>query len=155
MSEEPVLNGITVYGLDEHQHRVKRYVANDYPIPDRTYLDGYKLFMSRNNGDGTFGETFVTPVFAGPDEACTETFVVIGPFDNPTERDNCWAYIKTKFFRTLVSIRKHDQGAARGVYQYVPLQDFNHPWTDKELYEKYNLSQQDIDYIEKNVKEML
>ena len=67
---------------------------------------------------------------------------------------NCWSYIKTKFFRALVGVKKNDQGAASGVYQYVPLQDFSKPWTDKELYEKYGLDQKEIDFIENNVESM-
>lgn len=63
-------------------------------------------------------------------------------------------YMKTKLFRFLVKIKKNTQNGARGVYQFVPLQDWSKPWTDEELYKKYKLTQEEIDYIEENIDEM-
>ena len=40
----------------------------------------------------------------------------------------------------------------RSVYQYVPMQDFSKPWTDEELYKKYNLTQEEIDFIESMIR---
>ena len=164
MSTCVIENGLTIYGLDEHQKRTKRYVAYNYPIPKKDFLLGYKLFMSRNQGSGILGEEFSTPIFAKPNECCTETFVVIGLFNTHNESLTCWKYIKTKFFRALVGIKKQDQGASRSVYRYVPLQDFTDKsdidWSksvaeiDQQLYKKYNLSQEEIDFIEKTIKPM-
>ena len=67
---------------------------------------------------------------------------------------NIISYISTKFFRYLVSIKKKTQNGPRGVYQFVPLQDFSKPWTDEELYAKYNLTQEEIDFIESMIKPM-
>ena len=63
-------------------------------------------------------------------------------------------FIKTKFFRTMVLIVKNTQHAVKSVYKHVPLQDFSKPWTDAELYEKYGLSQEEIDFIESTIKPM-
>ena len=63
-------------------------------------------------------------------------------------------YIRTNFFRALVSIRKQDQSASKAVYHYVPLQDFSKPWTDQELYKKYNLTQEEINFIESMIRPM-
>ena len=112
------------------------------------------MFMARNQGSGFFGEKFSKPVFAKPGELCTETFIVIGGFDSEEKMVNCWSYIKTKFFRALVGVKKNDQGAAQSVYQYVPMQDFSKPWTDNELYAKYGLTEDEIDFIENNVEAM-
>ena len=62
--------------------------------------------------------------------------------------------MKTKFFRFLVMLKKNTQNGTRGVYQFVPLQDFSKPWTDEELYKKYNLSKEEIDFIESMIKPM-
>ena len=62
--------------------------------------------------------------------------------------------MKTKFFRALVGVKKIDQGASQSVYKYVPIQDFSKEWTDEELYKKYNLSKEEIDFIENNVQPM-
>ena len=34
------------------------------------------------------------------------------------------------------------------------MQDFSKSWTDEELYAKYNLSQEEIDFIESMIKPM-
>lgn len=154
ISEHPFDNGLSIIGLDEKLKRTVRYVKKDYPLPRKDYVAGYKMFMARNQGSGLFGEVFSTPVFAKPNECCTETFIVIGPFKTENEMNNCYSYIKTKFFRAMVGIKKNDQGAAQGIYEYVPNQDFSKKWTDKELYEKYNLSDEEIEFIETNVKVM-
>lgn len=67
---------------------------------------------------------------------------------------NVISYIKTKFFRFLVLQKKNAQDAMRGVYQFVPLQDFSHPWTDEMLYKKYGLEQKEIDFIESMIRPM-
>ena len=86
--------------------------------------------------------------------ACTETFIEFGPFETQDELNNFYSYFKTKFFRAMVGIRKQDQGASRAVYHYVPLQDFSKPWTDAELYKKYKLTKEEIDFIESVIKKM-
>ena len=68
------------------------------------------------------------------------------------ECENVISYIKTRFFRYLVLIKKRTQVNARDVFQFVPLQDWSKPWTDAELYKKYNLSKEEIDYIESMIK---
>ena len=78
----------------------------------------------------------------------------MGPFDTAAEAENFLSYLRTKFFRCLVSIVKQTQHAARVVYKYVPMQDFSKPWTDEELYKKYNLSEEEIKFIEENIAPM-
>lgn len=153
LSEKHIPGGFSIFGLDGAKRAI-RYIPSNYPIPKRDFIEEYKMFIPRNIGSGVFGEKFPEPIFAKPNELCTETFVVIGGFASEKDMMNCWSYIKTKFFRALVGVKKNDQGAASGVYQYVPMQDFSKPWTDKELYEKYDLSQEEIDFIENNVESM-
>ena len=62
--------------------------------------------------------------------------------------------MKTKFFRFFVLFKKNTQNAAKGVYEFVPMQDFSKPWTDEELYAKYNLTQEEIDFIESMIRPM-
>lgn len=99
-----------------------------------------------------------------PGELCTETFLQIGPFDSEEEASNMISYIKTKFFRLLVGIQKQTQHTTSKAYRFVPIQDFspssNINWNvktsdlDKQLYKKYNLSNNDINFIESVIKEM-
>ena len=162
--EEMNNNDVTIYGLDQHQHRVKRYVNMDYPFPQKEGIDKYKIFIPRNYGTGKLDDIFYRTILAEPYTACTETFIQICPFTNKIERDNCNRYMCTKFFRVIVGVRKQDQGAGRDVYKFVPLQDFTSnsdiDWSksieeiDAQLYEKYGLEKDEIEFIERMIKPM-
>lgn len=154
MSEKPIEDGVTVHGLGKNLRRVEYYTDKNYPFPKKKYLPKYKMFVSRNQGSGLLGEAIATPIFAGPNEACTETYVVVGLFNTKQEMENCWSYMKTKFFRAMLGVKKNDQGAASGVYQYIPIQDFSKPWDDEKLYKKYNLSEEETKFIEENITPM-
>ena len=94
--------------------------------------------------------------YGEPGSVCSQTFLVIGykHHFNKNECLNILSYIKTRFFRYLVSIKKKTQNGPRGVYQFVPIQDFSKPWTDKELYTKYKLTNEEINFIESIIKPM-
>lgn len=154
ISKEKINGGLIIHGLDERLKRVIRYIPLDYPLPKKDLLPGYKLFVARNQGSGVFGEILSDSILGGPNELCTETYVVFGPFKTEKEAKNCWEYVKTKFFRAILGIRKLDQNASQSVYGYIPLLDFNKNWTDKELFELFNLSKEERAFIENNVKEM-
>lgn len=153
MSMSPIVGGYRLIGLDGSK-RTYRYLPKNYPIPKRELLNDYKVFITRNWGTGELSDIPSSPVLASPGDLCTETFLQIGPFNNQSEQKNALSYIQTKFFRAMIAIRKQDQGASRAVYHYVPLQDFSKPWTDAELYAKYNLTQEEIDFIESMIKPM-
>ena len=164
VSDDKINDGYIIYGLNEKLKRCCKYIPKDYPLPKKDNVDKFKLFMSRNQGEGGLGEVFSQPIFAKPNDVCTETFVYIGRFDTELEMKNCWSYIRTKFFRTLVGMKKNDQSCGASVYQFVPLQDFTAnsdidwsfpiPQIDRQLYKKYGLSADEIDFIEKMVKPM-
>ena len=147
------IGDLRILGL-EGSKRVYRYIPQDYPLPKRDLLNSYKIFIPRNVGIGEFGDFTPTTVIASPKDLCTETFIQVGPFKSITEANNADDYIHTKFFRALVSIRKQDQGASKAVYHFVPLQDFSKSWTDEELYAKYGLNQEEIDFIESMIRPM-
>lgn len=152
ISDTPILGGYSIIGLNEKMQRVVKYISKTYPLPKKDMLNDYKIFVTRNYGNGTLGELPASPIFAKPGEVCTETFIQIGPFKSDNELKNCYSYFRTKFFRLLVGIKKRDQGAGKNVYQYVPLQDFSKSWTDEELFEKYKLTNDEIDYINEVIK---
>ncbi len=153
ISDIPIKGGYRVIGLVALK-RVTKYIPKDYPIPRIGNLYGYKIFISKAYGTGEFGESPAMPIIAFPKELCTETFLEIGSYNTKTEAENTLSYLKTKFFRCLVSIRKQTQNSSSKDYHYVPMQDFSKPWTDEELYKKYNLSQEEIDFIESMIKPM-
>ena len=120
------------------------------------WVNKHKIFMSKayNAGDNYPHQILNKPIIANKNTACTETYIVIGTFDNEQIAKNVASYIETKFFRFLVFLRKISQDATSKVYQFVPIQDFSKSYTDAELYKKYNLSQDEIAFIESMIKPM-
>lgn len=119
----------------------------------------HKVYIPAAGGSGTDEIILGKPFYGEPNSVCSQTYLVIGynPEKHNFSKEQCEniiSYIKTKFFRYLVSIKKKTQNGPRGVYQFVPLQDFSTPWIDEKLYKKYNLSQEEIDFIESSIKPM-
>ena len=95
---------------------------------------------------------------------CTDTFLQVGQFDNATEAENLLKYIKSKYFRAMVGIRKTAVFNYKECFEFVPIQDFTPnsdiDWSksiheiDLQLYKKYNLDEDEIEFIETHVKEM-
>ena len=94
------------------------------------------------------------PFVGEPNTICTETYLVVGDFDDRQTAENVVSYMKTCFFRFLVLLIKNTQDAPQRVYNLVPMQDFSKPWTDEELYKKYKLTKKEIAFIEKMVRPM-
>ncbi len=143
--------------------RIHKFVRREY-VNKVVNLDCYKIFLPKANGSGQYGEVFSQPVIACPGVGSTETFISIGKFDSMSEADNCLKYIRTKFLRAMIGILKTTQDITPDKWAYVPLQNFTFnsdiDWTqsiqeiDQQLYKKYYLSQEEIDFIETHVKEM-
>lgn len=119
------------------------------------WIDRWKVLMTRVQGTSAAVETkFLSkPIVAGPGTACTETYLVAGHFDTEAEAANYALYLRTRFVRFLVSLRKSTQDAARGVYAFVPDLPLDRGWTDAALYERYGLTADEIAFIESQVAE--
>jgi Eco57I restriction-modification methylase len=121
------------------------------------WIDMWKVLMSRVQGTSSAVETqfLGRPVVAGPATACTETYIVAGRFATEDEAQRYAAYLRTRFVRFLVSLRKSTQDAARGVYSFVPDLPMDRVWTDDMLAERYGLASDEIVFVESQVKELL
>ena len=132
------------------------YVSlGEIPI-NHEWIKKYKVFISRAYGErGEFPYLVIGKPFIGkPNSCCTETYLSIGPFEDATSAENVVSYMQTRFFRFLVLLTKNTQDAPARVYQFVPLQDFSHPWTDEMLYNKYGLTDEEIAFIESMIRPM-
>lgn len=89
-----------------------------------------------------------------PNSVCTETYLIAGAFECEKKAKNLQSYLKTKFVRFLVAQIALSQHITKNSFSFVPLQDFSKPWTDAELYAKYQLNQEEIDFIESMIKPM-
>ena len=88
------------------------------------------------------------PTVGEPGSVATETYIAIGPFASEREAQNAASYLSTRFARFLVLLHKPSQHASKRVYTFVPRQDFSKPWSDEELYAKYGITQDEIEFIE-------
>lgn len=148
----------------ESNVRVYKYIREDY-VNSPLNFRKYKVFLSSANGNGAFGETLTQPIIGVPGVGSTETFISVGAVDSEKEAKSILKYIQSKFLRALLNVLKITQHLTPDVWKYVPIQDFTDQsdinWNtsvaniDKQLYKKYGLSQEEIDFIETHVKEMV
>lgn len=157
---------VQILGRADNQ-RVFKWIRRDYlTTPDN--FDKYKIFIPKSNGSG-FVEVNVTPLIGKPEIGLplvggTQTFISIGKFDSAAEADNCLKYVKTKFARAMLGVLKATQDNPPATWACVPLQDFSNDsdinWNcsvaeiDAQLYKKYNLAQDEINFIEEKVTAM-
>lgn len=144
--------------------RVYRYINKQY-INDTVNLEKYKVFMPAANGAGVLGEILAPSQVGEPFMGATESFISIGSFDTREEAEAALKYVNSKFTRVLFGILKITQHVTPEKWKYVPLQNFTSnsdiDWSksiaeiDKQLYRKYGLTTEEIDFIETYVKEMV
>jgi site-specific DNA-methyltransferase (adenine-specific) len=130
--------------------------VNRSAIPTNAeWIDKWKVLMTRVQGTSAAIETkFLSkPIIAEPGTACTESYIVAGRFDTEAEATNYATYLRTRFARFLVSLRKSTQDAPKQVYAFIPDLPLNHEWTDAKLYKRYGLTAEEITFIESQVAE--
>jgi Eco57I restriction-modification methylase len=122
-------------------------------------VDEWKVFLPKT-GSGRERERTGVDIVLGPSivgepgSVCTQTYLVAGPLGSQVEAESMASYLRTRFARFLVALRKISQDTPRGVYTYVPQQRWDRTWTDTELYEKYGISEEEQGYIESFIKPM-
>ena len=128
------------------------YILRDDVLVNESWIDKDKVITPRAIGTGDSKTDWIKPIYSEPGSCCTETYIVFGPLDSKEKCLNLISYVNTKFFHFLVTLQKNTMMAPRSVYSFVPMQDFSKSWTDKELYEKYKLSKEEIEFIESMVR---
>jgi len=152
-----------VYGLVNGKRGTK-YCHRRYLKSEHKSLFKYKVLVPKAAGSGKFGDVFPEMIVVKPETAFTQTYISIGTFDDETEAKNLSLYLKTKFCRALLYVLKVTQDNLPAAWRYVPKQDFSDnsdiDWSqsiadiDRQLYAKYGLDQNEINFIESHVKEM-
>ena len=153
---------IRIYG-NIGSTRVYRWFRKDYLVSVEN-LYKYKVMLPKANGSGAIGEVLSTPLIGSPLIGYTETYISIGETDSIQQAEAILKYVKSKFARCLLGILKVTQDNTKKVWQFVPLQDFTDksdidwskpiPEIDRQLYKKYNLSDEEITFIESMIKPM-
>lgn len=137
------------------------FVKRNEVKKNKNWIDFYKVIFSKATCEhaGTpdrngMYRVFSTMKILKPNEICTQSYLVGGVFENFEEATNYMAYLKTKFVRGLILPTLTSQDISADKFMFVPLQDFTKPWTDEELYAKYHLSDEEIQFIESMIKPM-
>jgi site-specific DNA-methyltransferase (adenine-specific) len=139
-----------------HGKRLKGYVQRSQITKSEELVDKWKVMVPQAGSDGgqripdvVLGKPFI----ASKPSVCTQTFLFFY-LNTRLEAQSVQSYLRTRFFRFLVSLRKITQHATRSTYTWVPQQTWDREWTDKELYKKYKLTKEEIEFIESMIRPM-
>lgn len=143
--------------------RSYKYIRREYVV-ENEFIDWFNLFIPEANNSGKYGETLTEPTIGYKGEGSADTFLSAGRFQTLDEAKHLALYMKTKFFRALLGVKKVTQHCPPPVWEMIPLQDFTPnsdiDWSqsvadiDRQLYAKYGLDEKEIEFIETHVKEM-
>ena len=154
-------NSLKIYGKSKIGYIDEKKIKKNNEL-----INKQKIFITYayGAGEGFPHQIINKPIIAPLGSVCTETYLSIGPFESEEEVNNAYKYIKTKFFRALVLIAKNSQHATSKTYRFVPMQNFTEKsdinWgkssdeIDKQLFEKYKLSDEEKKYIKEIIKDM-
>ena len=120
-----------------------KYVTKGFDL-----VDCYKVFAPKAVGDGNIESDKIIPIIGEKGSICTQTYIAYGKFESQLEAENLKNYMETKFFHFLLGQLKITMQMAPNYFELVPMQNFNEGRTDVKLYKKYNLTQEEINYIE-------
>lgn len=135
--------------------RTSAWVKTDLVEKNTHLIKTWKVLVPQAYGAGetTPHQILGKPIIAPSPSVCTGSFMFFH-VKLKREAESVQSYYATKFFRFLASLRKITQLAQRSVYTWVPMQTWDRQWTDKELYAKYGLTKDQVNYIESVIKPM-
>jgi len=130
------------------------YVDSNLITDKDSLLGKYKVLISKayGAGEGFPHQIIGQPIVTEQNSCCSETYLVAGAFDTKKQADNFAIYMRTKFFRFLVSQLKLTQNITKTKFSFVPILDMNIQWTDDLLYKRYGIEDSEIKFIDSIVK---
>lgn len=154
-AERSFKGAITLH-VSVNQKRIVGWMKDSGVTKNRHLIPVWKLFLPKAYGErGAIPANVLGPgIVAEPGSVCTQTYVVAGPFASEAEAVSCNAYLRTRFARFLISLRKITQDLPRATYSWLPQQKWGSNWTDADLYKKYKLTKAEIGFIEKMIRPM-
>ncbi len=137
------------------------YIDKKDVLQGKKLIEKYKVLISKVTAEhagepdkeGKFKVLSRTEVVE-PDVVCTDSYIIIGSFNSREEAMNLYSYLITRFVRFLLLMAVSSINLSKEKFQFIPLQDFSHPWTDEMLYKKYGLDKDEIDFIESMIRPM-
>jgi len=159
-------HSFSIYDTSEDAHNTKlfylekssrktAFINRDEITKNAQDLDKYKVLLPKayGAGDGFPHQIIGQPEFASANSVCSQTYLYAA-FSTELEARNFIGYLKTKLFRALVLASKTSQDLPSKTYRFIPKQDFSKDWSDEDLYKKYNLSEEEISFIDSMIKPM-
>lgn len=145
--------------LTVYRNGGKGYVARESVSTGQQLIDKWKVFTGyaapgTGNRDTYPHRIISTPFVGEPKSISSETYLCIGPFDSRSEAQSALSYLSCRLTRLLILLHKPSQHTTRKVYTFVPTQEWTKQWTDDDLYAKYGLSDDEVEFIEKIVRPM-
>jgi site-specific DNA-methyltransferase (adenine-specific) len=154
--EQRAKAGDVALHLVKQGKRLVGYLPKKFIKKNAHLIDLWKVLTPKAGSDGGQKIPDVVlgkPLVVEPGSICTQTFIAFWA-DSEAAALSIRSYYTTKFFRFLVSLRKITQDALRGTYTWVPQQTWDRTWTDAELYRKYDLTDEEIAFIESMIRPM-
>jgi len=135
------------------------YIARDSVTTGIDLIDKWKVYVGRaapgtGNRDTYPHKIISTPFLGEPGSISSETYLCIGPFNSRSEAESALSYLSCRLTRFLILLHKPSQDTTRKVYTFVPTQEWARQWTDEDLYAKYDITADEIAFIEKVVRPM-
>lgn len=139
--------------------RVRGAMAREQIGKNTQLIDTWKVYLpvagSGRERERSGVDLVLGPSLLGePGSVCTQTYLVAGPLNSQTEAESVQSYLRSRFARFLVSLRKPSQHVFRGMYRWVPVQEWDRIWTDADLYAKYDITADEQDFIESMIRPM-
>jgi site-specific DNA-methyltransferase (adenine-specific) len=140
-----VKKAVLVYGNQHTSYLPRTAITNN-----DDWVDQWKVLLVKAHGTSGRDDTTILgePIIAKPGSACTETYLVIEVCKTEAAARNLAAYMRTRFVRFLVSLRKITQNITRDSYKFVPLLPMDRTWSDAALYKRYGISADQATFIE-------
>jgi site-specific DNA-methyltransferase (adenine-specific) len=153
--DEPFQGSVALY-LTDRGRRIVAHTARSGIKKNAHLIDSWKVLLPEAYGErGAIPALVLGPsIVASPASVCTQTYLVAGPLADEKQANSLLCYTKTRFFRFLVSLRKITQHALRSTYSWVPQQTWDYDWTDEMLYKKYDITKDEIAFINSMIRPM-
>lgn len=165
LQAEPFYGSVKIYGVKGVKGGARRtigYISPKIITKNKAAVNKYKLFFTTSYSTNAFNPP--ETIIGEQNSVCTETFLLIGPFDTEIEQKNCYKYICTNFFKTLLFFGRGTMQVSQDVFRFVPLQDFTSlsdiDWNksileiDNQFSAKYHLTNEEIAFVESMIKPM-
>ncbi len=142
--------------LIDRSKRTVGFVNRSHIHKNIAALDMWKVLVPEAYGAGeSFPHQILgKEIIAAPPSACTQSYLVVSPFESERAARSFSSYYRTRFFRFLVSLRKITQHALRSTYSWVPQQTWDRDWTDEVLYQKYGITKNEVEFINSMIRPM-